>query len=92
MRKMLMSLGLGAGLLAGGVACSGGAQAAVVNTIALARPVATEAAIAIPARWVCGPRRCWWRPGPRWRGPRWHVRRCWVRRTPWGWRRVCRFR
>jgi hypothetical protein len=30
-------------------------------------------------RWVCGPYRCWWRPGwygPRWGyGPRWRYRR-----------------
>lgn len=22
-------------------------------------------------RWVCGPYRCWWRPGPYWGGPYW---------------------
>lgn len=21
--------------------------------------------------WVCGPYRCWWAPGPYWRGPYW---------------------
>jgi hypothetical protein len=36
-------------------------------------------------RWVCGPYRCWWRPGPYWRpygywGPRWGWHR-------WGWHR-----
>jgi hypothetical protein len=32
-------------------------------------------------RWVCGPYRCWWRPGPAYWGPRpyWH--------RGWGWRR-----
>jgi hypothetical protein len=30
-------------------------------------------------RWVCGPYRCWWRPGPYWGwGGGWHR---------WGWRR-----
>lgn len=27
------------------------------------------------ARWVCGPYRCWWRPGPYWGGPYWGWRR-----------------
>ncbi|HXW41974.1 MAG TPA: hypothetical protein VEK75_12265 [Xanthobacteraceae bacterium] len=25
-------------------------------------------------RWVCGPYRCWWRPGPYWGGPYWGPR------------------
>jgi hypothetical protein len=52
------------------------------------------------ARWVCGPYRCFWRPGPRlgwgwgWRrplygfyGPRWGWRGGWGWRRRWGWRR-----
>jgi hypothetical protein len=31
-------------------------------------------------RWVCGPYRCWWRPGPYYRRPYWGYRR-------WGYRR-----
>ena len=27
------------------------------------------------ARWVCGPYRCWWRPGPGWGRPGWRWRR-----------------
>jgi len=23
-------------------------------------------------RWVCGPYRCWWQPGPYWGHPYWH--------------------
>lgn len=39
------------------------------------------------ARWVCGPYRCWWRPGPYWGGPYWgprYHRWGWHR---WGWHR-----
>ena len=32
--------------------------------------------------WVCGPYRCWWRPGPRYWGPRWGWRGGW-RGRPW---------
>jgi hypothetical protein len=39
-------------------------------------------------RWVCGPYRCWWRPGwgpgPYWRGPYWGYAPGW---HGWGWRR-----
>ena len=48
---------------------------------------ATQAAQPEQVRWVCGPYRCWWRPGPYW-GPRpyWGWRRpYWGPR--WGWRR-----
>jgi hypothetical protein len=38
-------------------------------------------------RWVCGPYRCWWRPGPVWWGPRpWGWRGGWGWRRGWGWR------
>lgn len=38
------------------------------------------------ARWICGPYRCWWRPGPYWwGGPHWGWRHWgWHR---WGWHR-----
>lgn len=32
-------------------------------------------------RWVCGPYRCWWRPGPAYWGPHPYWRR------GWGWHR-----
>jgi hypothetical protein len=32
------------------------------------------------AAWVCGPYRCWWRPGP-WGYGRW----AWGWGRPWGW-------
>jgi len=38
-------------------------------------------------RWVCGPYRCWWAPGPYWGygpGPYW--RGGWGWRRGWGWR------
>jgi hypothetical protein len=35
------------------------------------------------ARWVCGPYRCWWRPGPYWGGPYWGP----PRYHRWGWHR-----
>ncbi|NNM71554.1 GCG_CRPN prefix-to-repeats domain-containing protein [Enterovirga aerilata] len=39
----------------------------------------------------CRPmRRGYYGPGPGFRGPGWGPRRCWVRHTPWGPRRVCR--
>ena len=34
-------------------------------------------------RWVCGPFRCWWRPGPYWGYRRWG----WGPRWGYGWRR-----
>jgi hypothetical protein len=33
-------------------------------------------------RWVCGPYRCWWTPGPYWGGPYWGPRPNWHH---WGW-------
>ncbi len=35
------------------------------------------------ARWVCGPYRCWWRPGYGWGGPGWGGGYGW-RRPGWG--------
>lgn len=40
------------------------------------RAAASDAAGAVEdVRWVCGPYRCWWAPGPSWGygpGPYWH--------------------
>jgi hypothetical protein len=36
-------------------------------------------------RWVCGPYRCWWQPGP-W-GPGWGWHRPWGWGPGWGWHR-----
>jgi hypothetical protein len=33
-------------------------------------------------RWMCGPYRCWWTPGPYWGGPYWGPRPYWHH---WGW-------
>jgi len=53
------------------------------TTIAMpAANLSTSNAITVQkAAWVCGPYRCWWRPGPRYwgYGPRW----AWGPR--WGW-------
>jgi hypothetical protein len=61
----------------------GSASAMPVNNFA---PSVAPAAHIDQVRWVCGPRRCWWRPGPRvwhprpyWRGHGWRDRR-WHRR------------
>jgi hypothetical protein len=60
---------------------------------ASAMPLADQsvAAVATPAqavektRWVCGPYRCWWRPGWGWHRPwGWHR---WGWHRHWGWHR-----
>jgi hypothetical protein len=40
-------------------------------------------------RWVCGPYRCWFAPGPYWGGPYWHrpLYGYWAPRPHWGWHR-----
>jgi hypothetical protein len=38
------------------------------------------------ARFVCGPYRCWWRPGPYWFRPYWGYRRWAWGYGHWGWR------
>ena len=37
-------------------------------------------------RWVCGPYRCWWRPGPYWGGPNWRPHYGYWGWHRWGWR------
>ena len=79
---------LAAAMLGGLIAAPGAASAMPNGLSALAQ---TQASDVQDVRWVCGPYRCWWRPGfyrgfrtyafigPRrhWWGPRWG----------WGWRR-----
>jgi hypothetical protein len=81
-----------AGLLI--AALSSSADAAVMGPRgARSMTEALEGATSIA--WVCGPRRCVWRPG--WRGvvPRWatwgppRLRGCFYERRPRGWVEVC---
>ena len=44
---------------------------------------APHAALLQKTAWVCGPYRCWWRPGP----PYWGPRRWGWYRPYWGWHR-----
>jgi hypothetical protein len=69
-------------ILAGAGMMAGTASAMPINgQLAATAPVATDAQ---QVRWVCGPYRCWWRPGggyyygggPRWGYGGWH--------RPWG--------
>lgn len=77
-------------ILAGAGMMAGTASAMPINgQLAATAPAATDAQ---QVRWVCGPYRCWWRPGPYfyggpvyggprfygWRGGYWH--------RGWGWR------
>jgi hypothetical protein len=71
----------GAGMMAG---TAGTASAMPINGQLAA--TAPAAASAQQVRWVCGPYRCWWRPGPvYWGGPVWGPR--WGWRRGWGWHR-----
>ena len=72
----------GAGLMAG---TAGTASAMPINgQLATTAPATTGAQ---QVRWVCGPYRCWWRPGPvYWGGPGWGPRPGWGWRRGWGWR------
>ena len=79
-------------ILAGAGMMAGTASAMPINgQLAATAPTATDAQ---QVRWVCGPYRCWWRPGgyyypgPRlygWRGGYWH--RGWGWHGGWGWHR-----
>jgi hypothetical protein len=76
-------------LLAGASLMSGSASAMPING---QLPVATNTSAEIQqVRWVCGPYRCWWRPGPYYYpGPRWGYygwHRPWGWRGGWGWHR-----
>jgi hypothetical protein len=74
-------------LFAGASLMSGSASAMPING---QLPVATNTSTDIQqVRWVCGPYRCWWRPGPYYYGgygygPRWGYGYGWHR--GWGWR------
>lgn len=69
-----LKLTLLAGVLAAGLS-AGTAQAMPVSNLAAIHSGAT----AEPARWVCGPYRCWWRPNrfyrpyAYYRGPRFYA-------------------
>jgi len=65
-----------------GAAFVGKASAAPMNGIAaISHQVTNEVQ---DVRWVCGPYRCWWRPGPYWwGGPHW----AWHHWHRWGWHR-----
>lgn len=63
-------------LLGSGLA-AGAASAMPANGLAGAE--SHDAGIVQDVRWVCGPFRCWWRPGPYWGGPYWGG-------PYWGWR------
>lgn len=69
-------------LLAGVSVMAGSASAMPVNGQIPA--AASTIANVQHVRWVCGPYRCWWAPGPYyWRGPYWGPRWGWG----WGWHR-----
>jgi len=69
---------LGTGVIVG---TAGAASAMPVNQLALAAKQITEGAQDV--RWVCGPYRCWCRPGPYWHGPYWGWQRHYW--GGWGW-------
>jgi len=72
-----------AAVLLGTSMLSGGALAMPANGLA---PAAPQTAAPIQnVRWVCGPFRCWWAPGPYWRGPLWGWRGGWGWHHGWGW-------
>ena len=61
-------------------ALGGSASAMPLSELA---SVATQRADAVEhVRWVCGPYRCWGRPGPYWGGPYWRPHYGY-----WGWHR-----
>jgi hypothetical protein len=75
MNSRRMTLIASAALLAAGLTF-GSAAAMPVGGLALA---ANELHPNVEnVRWVCGPYRCWWRPGPYW------VRPYWARPYPYG--------
>lgn len=76
-----------AGALLAGTMALGAGQASAMPALDHGLATTTQAAQVEQVRWVCGPYRCWWRPGPYW-GPRPY----WGWRRPywgggWGWRR-----
>jgi hypothetical protein len=77
-----------AAIVLGGVALGAGGASAMPNGLPSA--TAAVASDVENVRWVCGPFRCWWQPGP-WGfyGPRpWgFYGRPWGPRWGWGWHR-----
>ena len=76
-----------AGALLAGTMALGAEQASAMPALDHGLANASQATQTEQVRWVCGPYRCWWRPGPYW-GPRPY----WGWRRPywgggWGWRR-----
>ena len=64
----------------GAAAIKDKASAMPLNGLTLA---VTQSDVSVEkAAWVCGPYRCWWRPGPYWR-PAWGG--YWAPRRYWGW-------
>jgi hypothetical protein len=63
---------------------AGTASAMPINgQLAATAPSATDAQ---QVRWVCGPYRCWWRPGPYWGGGPYWGRPGWGYGWRGGWR------
>ena len=60
------------------------ANANAMPTSGLAAPTHQVATGIQDVRWVCGPFRCWWRPGPYWYRPYWGFHPGWHR---WAWHR-----
>jgi len=80
----LRMTGLALAVLAGSAAMAGQASAMPANGLVAATKEIGGTVEQV--RYVCGPYRCWWRPGPYWGhryyayyggGPYWH--------RPWGW-------
>ena len=63
----IIALALAASL-ASGVLVAKATAAPVNGMAAISQQVAGEVQ---KVRWVCGPYRCWWRPGPYWGWHRW---------------------
>jgi hypothetical protein len=88
MSKVKMAMAAAAVLLSSGMV-SGSASAMPANGLT---PTITQTAGSVEkVRWVCGPYRCWWGPGPYWPGRPvgwrggwgWHG---WGWHGGWGWR------
>lgn len=84
---------LGAAAVFGLVVAAAG-SASAMPAAGLKTAAAQVSTPAQDVRWICGPYRCWWRPGwgyygPRvwWGHPGWGWHRHWGWRGHWGWRR-----
>lgn len=78
MAAFALAAAVGGGLLAGT------ASAMPLNGPALAATQIADGAQNVA--YVCGPYRCWWRPGPYWGGPYWGPGYWGYRPWGWGWR------